>query len=168
MKNKKVFFLISCLLCLIWMTVIFAFSSQPVVESAALSGGIVKEILIFIGIDVDNPDNEMLVHFLDQCIRKMAHFSEYAVLGALLVNTFRLSGCIYFYIPPILCGMVYAISDEVHQIFVDGRGAAVTDVMIDSGGAAIGASIAYVVIMRAIKKRQQKITESSKEKKRQT
>ena len=51
---------------------------------------------------------------------------------------------------------------------MDGRGAAVTDVMIDSGGAAIGASIAYVVIMRAIKKRQQKITESSKEKKRQT
>ena len=64
--------------------------------------------------------------------------------------------------------MVYAISDEVHQIFVDGRGAAVTDVMIDSGGAAIGASIAYVVIMRAIKKRLKKITASSKEKKRQT
>ena len=33
---------------------------------------------------------------------------------------------------------LYAISDEVHQLFVPGRGAQVKDVFIDIAGAAVG------------------------------
>lgn len=34
--------------------------------------------------------------------------------------------------------IVYAVSDEIHQLFVPGRGAQVKDVMIDSTGAFAG------------------------------
>ncbi len=43
--------------------------------------------------------------------------------------------------------LVYATLDEIHQLFVPGRGAQVRDVFIDSAGAAVGI-IVYWVIMK--------------------
>ena len=40
----------------------------------------------------------------------------------------------------IICG-VYAISDEVHQYFIEGRGPHLKDVLIDSAGAFVGISL---------------------------
>jgi VanZ family protein len=41
--------------------------------------------------------------------------------------------------------MLYAASDEVHQIFIPGRGAQVKDVLIDSAGAFVGIGIALAL-----------------------
>ena len=48
--------------------------------------------------------------------------------------------------------VLYAISDEVHQLFVSGRGAQVKDVLIDSAGAIVGVGL-YLVISRIMKSR---------------
>jgi VanZ family protein len=68
----------------------------------------------------------------DLVLRKLAHAGEYAVLGALLLRACR---------SPRLAvglGVLYAVSDEIHQSFVTGRHAAVTDVLIDTVGVAAG------------------------------
>lgn len=47
--------------------------------------------------------------------------------------------------------ILYAVSDEVHQLFVLGRGAQVTDVLIDSAGAFVGIGMYGVVVKKVAK-----------------
>ena len=68
----------------------------------------------------------------DLVLRKIAHAGEYAVLGALLLRALRDE------LPALSLGIAYAVSDEVHQHFVEGRVGAPLDVLIDSAGVAIG------------------------------
>ncbi len=90
----------------LWAVVIFAFSSVP-----SLSSGLGTWDLI---------------------LRKTAHLSEYAILGALLLRAIQRPAV------AILAGGLYAVTDEVHQHFVRGRHAAWYDVLIDTIGVAIG------------------------------
>ncbi|PHS31770.1 MAG: hypothetical protein COA82_09845 [Alkaliphilus sp.] len=48
--------------------------------------------------------------------------------------------------------VLYAISDETHQIFVPGRSAQISDVLIDSVGAIVGI-LMYLVLARIKLKR---------------
>jgi VanZ family protein len=68
----------------------------------------------------------------DTILRKLAHFAEYAILGALLVRALAA------YVPAIAAAIAYAISDEIHQAFVPGRYASALDVAIDAAGVLIG------------------------------
>ena len=43
-------------------------------------------------------------------------------------------------------GILYAISDEIHQSFVPGRGASIRDVCIDTSGVIMGIIMVLVVI----------------------
>ena len=46
-----------------------------------------------------------------------------------------------------LCiGSFYAITDEIHQIFVPNRGPAISDVLIDTSGVFFGILIAIIII----------------------
>jgi VanZ family protein len=90
----------------LWAAVIFLFSSIP-----SLSSGLGAWDLV---------------------LRKLAHLTEYAILGALLVRALARSGL------AILLGGLYAVSDEVHQHFVRGRHGAWYDVLLDTVGVAIG------------------------------
>ena len=68
----------------------------------------------------------------DLVLRKLAHLTEYAVLGALLVRALARPEL------AILAGGLYAASDEFHQHFVRGRHAAWYDVVVDTVGVTIG------------------------------
>ena len=68
----------------------------------------------------------------DTVLRKGAHLSEYAVLGALLLRALRRPG------PAFALGVAYAASDELHQHFVRGRNGSPLDVLLDSCGVALG------------------------------
>jgi VanZ family protein len=68
----------------------------------------------------------------DLVLRKLAHLTEYAILGALLARAVVSSWL------AVLLGALYATSDEAHQHFVRGRHAAWYDVVIDSIGVTIG------------------------------
>jgi VanZ family protein len=68
----------------------------------------------------------------DLVLRKIAHAAEYAVLAGLLLRALRNE------LPAFGLGVAYAVSDEVHQHFVEGRVGAPLDVLIDSVGVAIG------------------------------
>ena len=68
----------------------------------------------------------------DLVLRKLAHLTEYAVLGALLARALARPEL------AILAGALYATTDEIHQHFVRGRHAAWYDVVIDTIGVTIG------------------------------
>jgi VanZ family protein len=68
----------------------------------------------------------------DTLLRKLAHAGEYAVLGALLLRASGRSGV------ALTLGVLYAVSDEVHQSFVPGRLGSPVDVAIDAVGVACG------------------------------
>ena len=69
-------------------------------------------------------------------LRKCAHFSEFALLAALWWRALagRIGGRRALY-PAVVIAIVYAISDEFHQTFVETRVGTVWDVLIDSAGA---------------------------------
>ena len=68
----------------------------------------------------------------DLLLRKLAHAAEYAVLGALLVRALRRPGV------AVALGVLYAVTDEVHQSFVAGRLGSPIDVAIDAVGVVCG------------------------------
>ena len=68
----------------------------------------------------------------DVVLRKLAHAGEYAVLGALVLRALGRPG------PAFALGVLYAVSDELHQSFVPGREGSPLDVALDSAGVAIG------------------------------
>lgn len=83
-------------------------------------------------------------------VRKTAHFTEYAILGALFYLNFiqfpRLNRHFKKILLPILFSFLYACTDEIHQIFVPGRSAQFRDILIDTLGASFGAIITYLII----------------------
>lgn len=129
---------LSYVVVVLWMGVIFFFSSQPAVDSKELSTG-VTEILISV-VEAVAPDSDFFMENVHHFIRKNAHFFIYFILGILVLRALRLSkiqGKKGIVLALAIC-IVYAISDELHQLFVPGRGAQVKDVFIDSTGALVG------------------------------
>jgi VanZ family protein len=71
----------------------------------------------------------------DYVLRKGAHMTEYAILAVLLV---RATGSLAW---AVAFTVLYAASDEVHQLFVRGRHGSPVDVAIDAVGALIGLTL---------------------------
>ena len=135
--------IILLLLLIFWMGVIFFLSGQKAEASDAASGRVVRflENLFFPDWKA-LPEAEYLGHLynLTYLTRKMAHFTEYMILGGLTAG-FLLTLKIRQFcrlLWSFLAGTIYAVSDEIHQSFVAGRAPAAFDVCIDSAGVFIG------------------------------
>lgn len=126
------------------MALIFSFSAQPADNSMNLSDGLLHSILRFLHIDL----SEEIITFLRVFIRKVAHFSIYALLGFLAYLLFEAG--YEFKIKKAMVSTVglcalYAITDEVHQLFVPGRSCMIRDVLIDTAGAVCGLAMASLI-----------------------
>lgn len=132
-KNK-----ISLLLVILWMIFIFVMSSFDATSSSNQSNFIVDIITSIINIK----DTELLSFI----IRKLAHFTEYFILGLLVIN-FIIRYDKKIIIAILLC-IIYATSDEIHQIFVPGRSCQITDIMIDSLGSIMGIYLCKLIIKK--------------------
>lgn len=108
-----------------WGALIFFLSTSAF--SASNTGKIIDPILRWLipGISAAAID---VGHML---IRKSAHFTEYGVLFWLLIRGPMAERP---YLALMLC-IVYALTDEGHQVFVPGRTASLYDVALDSTGA---------------------------------
>ena len=100
--------LLTWLAVVVWAGVIFAFSSVPSLSTE--------------------------LGTWDTILRKLAHLAEYAILGALLDRALRRPQLV---VAVALAGL-YAVTDEVHQLFVEGRHGSPLDVAIDTLGALLG------------------------------
>ena len=126
---------INILLVIIWMILIFIMSSFNSTESSNQSNFIVDIIA--------NIFNTTNINILSLIIRKLAHFTEYFILGILVYNLIH-SYNKKLYIGIIIC-VIYAISDEIHQLFVPGRSCQLLDILIDSMGSIVGIYLLYFI-----------------------
>ena len=138
--NMKRFKLI---LIIIWMIVIFMLSNQPADKSGDLSNGLINNTIVRV-YEVFNGkvSDEKRVEILEKYgypVRKLAHFTEYFILGILCYIYFY--GNTHAFIYSLILCFVYACTDEFHQYFVDGRYCSIIDVFIDSFGSLVSLCI---------------------------
>ena len=161
--GRKLFWIrgIFLAITLSWMIVIFSFSAQPADDSGKTSQGVgafLAEFFVPGYEDWSTQRQEAFVEKIDHPVRKAGHLTEYAVLGTLVTGTvlsFGLRGKRAALTAEGI-GVLYAASDEFHQLFVPGRGSQVTDVLIDASGFAVGEAAAYVIFWMICRYRRKK------------
>ncbi len=135
-KSRKIYIAVAWVLVAICMGIIFYLSAQNGEESSNLSGSLVDKILAFLNLDID-----------EGLLRTIAHCLEFMGLSVLVFNAvyatweLKLTPVISF------CGtVVYAVTDEIHQIFVPQRAFQLSDILVDSTGALIGVSASFIIL----------------------
>ncbi len=133
--KRKIYIAISMLLLFTVMAAIFILSSQNADESSKTSGGFVEWI-----------QNALNLNIPEDIIRTLAHFTEFASLGFLVSNLYfalknkaKILLCILF-------SWLYAWTDEIHQIFVDGRAFQLIDLTVDLCGIILGVYLFFPII----------------------
>lgn len=144
MKHFKL--IISIIIVILWLVVIFVFSSMNENTSHIQSQKVVQKI--YTSKQIVENNKIIKKNKYDQKIRKIAHVTEFAILNILLVNLiyqlkekFKLK----YLIISIILTFVYACTDEIHQIFVQGRTSSFIDVLIDTIGAITTSLIIYII-----------------------
>ena len=157
--KKNIIRVILLILLLGTFYIIFGFSGQDGEESSGLS----RKETEFITDNIFQLSNESKIQYINQLeyiIRKLAHFSIYTIVGILLmgfVSTYEMEKIKKIYIS-IVMGITYAISDEIHQAFIPGRAAKLTDVIIDTMGVFLGIVI-LLIFMKLVYKRKHNTVE---------
>lgn len=143
MSRKKLQKFLAWLALLVWMGVIFYFSHQSGDASMQLSDGILDSFKSLF-------QNFLDYHTLSYIVRKIAHFTEYFILGLLiyhLVKQYRVISKTEIIWMILFC-VIYAMSDEFHQVFIGGRSPMIFDVIIDSLGSSLS-----ILILQLLQKR---------------
>lgn len=140
---------IFAVLIVIWMLFIFLMSSQDGAVSSNTSGNTIKIVLSIVPKFNEQPKEvqDNIVESLQIIGRKSGHFIGYMMLGVLsmlLLLKFKNTNKKPLF-ALLLCA-IYAISDEIHQLFVPGRSGQVRDVLIDSCGSLVGIAIVLILI----------------------
>lgn len=152
--KKSVLLICILILTVGWMLLIFGFSSQTGAESGSLSALLsepITKLLIRFADDSSTEAESALFSRVDIGVRKIAHFTEYAILGGLLVLLFRIRRVRLIWLPWLI-GTLYAVTDEWHQSFSPGRSCDPKDVLIDACGVLIGVLISFTLLQRWRKK----------------
>jgi VanZ family protein len=133
---------LSLLLSILIVFVIWGNSMLPANLSSAQSGFIVtlaRDMFTFIGLNIFDETLSLL-------IRKLAHFTEFLLLGITLTIYLKQLGKKWFYV--LLIGFVVASIDETIQLFVSGRHGSILDVFIDMIGVSFGLFIVSYIYKR--------------------
>lgn len=136
---------------------IFGFSSQDSTESTGVSMRVSEGIVNITRGKESAETKYQLAKSIEPIIRKLAHFSIYTVVGFLvmsLLSTYDLELKIRSRVS-LLIGFLYACSDEIHQLFVNGRSGEIRDVLIDTLGVTLGILISHKIV-KTIKKHKSK------------
>lgn len=148
---KKILLRIILLVMIIFTSAsIFGFSNQNAEKSSSLSGKITKIIVNRIPnmqqknqVEIEKIENRM-----ENIVRKLAHYSIYTFFGLLImlfISTYNLKELDKVSIS-LISGVIYAITDEIHQLFVPGRSGQITDIMLDSLGILTGIFISLLIL----------------------
>ena len=98
--------------------------------------------LIYVASDMPGLDLPR-VGSVDPLLRKAGHVVGYALLGLAYLHALVPRGAARLRAAAFAVGLAagYGATDEIHQSFIPGRGPAVTDVLIDTVGASLGAGL---------------------------
>lgn len=150
---------LTTLLTLVMMLLIFFFSTENGEESDRRSGFIAMPIIRMMHADYDQltgNEQQKIYDDVSLIIRKLAHFSEYALLGILLRLCLeswfghRVRSAWFLAWISLACGAFYAATDELHQILTDGRSGQFVDVLVDTCGVLFGVITGTMIIRHKV------------------
>lgn len=147
MRGERIRFILPRVLC-VFMTALFMcfiFSnSLDTAEKSSKKSSIVTEAAQTV-VDAVSPGTVVQEHV----IRKLGHFSEFAVLGAMLLICVRIYTKKYmkYIFVPLFVSLAAGVTDELIQLASSGRSSEVTDVAIDFSGAAAGIILCILFII---------------------
>ena len=117
------------------MGIIFWLSSRTADESSAQSGALLEWLISLFGDNI----------FTDFIVRKLAHFLEFTGLSLLFNIALYQTKKRKMLITATALTSIYAVSDEVHQLFVEGRSCQISDWVIDTAGALLG-TVGFLIL----------------------
>lgn len=139
------------------MILIFSLSSQNADASSKTSGSVIESVaeVFYPGFsDMTDEEQSEIIGAFQFIVRKTAHFTLYAVLGALsflsVVSYRSLKYRLRIFISVGIC-LLYAASDEFHQLFVAGRSGEIRDICIDFCGSLLAITV-LALLSRSIKR----------------
>lgn len=142
MSMKKVILFI---LVILWMGVIFLFSSYNGNDSTNQSDIITRKVVEILhntfDIEIDEDDTVTISFY----VRKTAHITEYFILCllvSLLLECYSLS-LNKILLLSFIISYIYACSDEFHQLYINDRSGSFIDTLIDSIG-----MILWIIILK--------------------
>lgn len=140
-------------ICLVifWCCLIFGFSNENQVKSSSLTKEIISStVSFFTNIDKNSEEMKHIIKVSYVPIRKCAHFFMYFCLSFFIMNVLYLFGVKkYTLITTSIFCIGFAITDEFHQLFVDGRCGSIIDVLLDSSASLLSAYLYHrFIIMR--------------------
>ena len=165
--------IIAAILAVVWMIRIFDFSSADADVSGSVSRSmsynLIEKISRHLDLGWDEEKIEAVAGPVEKYLRKAAHMYEYAVMSVLwciALDAWKHVGVLSHQEPDsenrrkrpgrfrrfirlgvvLLICLIYAVSDEFHQIFVDGRSGEIRDVCLDFGGAIIGVLLGALIV----------------------
>ncbi len=164
MTSKKIIATrwIASVAAVIIMFLTFMSSSQTSDVSSKTSGGVISAVLNRVlpeFDDISTAEREDLVQSFQFIARKLAHFTTYFMLGVSVLTaiyTYSIKHWLKYFISLLIC-LLYAVSDEIHQYFVPGRGPKITDVMLDFAGSVTGVLLVTLIIAVFSKRRNGKM-----------
>lgn len=135
-NNSKIIFTI---ITVLWICFIF-YNSIANGDVSTEQSNFVRDVFKTVGF------GDVSTHF----VRKMAHFIEYFVLGALLVKTvWEYKHYILRVITvPLFFGLFTAVCDETIQLFSAGRSGQVIDILLDFSGVLVGMLITGLILKK--------------------
>ncbi|MBQ9530770.1 MAG: VanZ family protein [Eubacterium sp.] len=145
-KKNKTLSVVFWILTAFVMAIIFFLSSRNADESASQSSWLLTIINSIFGATLT-----------DFIIRKAAHFCEYVLLCFLFNCSFYLTFKKNRTWLSLALTSLYAATDEIHQIFVEGRSCELRDWAIDTAGAIVGLTVFVIITFIANQYKQKKI-----------
>lgn len=134
-----------------WMILIFVLSAENAVESGETSAGFTYKLftVFYPGFkDMSAVAKQDILVSFSFLVRKTAHFTLFFVLGILSflnAEAFMICRVSLKALYAWAFSVIYAASDEFHQLFVAGRAGQLRDVAIDSAGALLGILICFTL-----------------------
>jgi len=138
------------ILTFVWMIFIFCMSAKNATQSSELSGNVIEKAAPVINKNfhqLDEKGKKDFIESLQDVVRTFAHFFEFTLLGGLGFGAFRFTlncrkkGVIW----SVVMGCIYALTDEIHQIFVPGRTFQLKDILVDCSGILLGTALAFIL-----------------------
>lgn len=152
MKKGKIVFLrwLFGVFIVAWCVLIFCMSNETAVQSSERSTGIVRQFVgVFVKLFGGDSEDVALIDKLEYYVRKAAHMFLYFVLTC-LVFSFLSCYCLkkkWRSLWSFLFSLFYSSTDEIHQMFVDGRSGSLFDIGVDMAGALIGVGVMFLLFV---------------------
>lgn len=142
---------ISIVLLILWMIIIFSFSSADANKSTGTSDKVITTMIEIKDkiTDQETPisEKEIIVKNSSFHVRKIAHITEYLILGLLMFNALKQFNILNICYAIILC-VLYSCTDEFHQLFINGRSGSFRDVLIDTIGILLGTYLYKILVIK--------------------